>query len=284
MSCKSYFSKVDVFIGLAISAVLLVIAPQPGTAKSAHSCSDGKSYPVALTFDDGPNPALTKRVLDTLKKHKAPATFFVLGDQFPTEAAKKQKLPILERMLAEGHIIGSHTYHHWPHSRKPAADAERNIRRTTDLLKPYLSPVLRLPFGDGSFRSKDPAKQRKNDQVMKMVKDAGFTHVGWDIDTNDWNPARRPYILSSMMSQICKQKGGIILFHDVQENTASKLSKWIHEIKAAGHTIVGLERFVPAAGKRMKTPENCPSCEQQEKPDPVGNMIEDLSTKTGGRR
>ena len=115
---------------------------------------------------------------------------------------------------------------------------------------------------------------------MAMVKEAGFTHVAWDIDTNDWNPARRKDIVRSMMSQICTEKGGVILFHDVHPNTVTNLSSWIDIIKAAGHTIHGLDHFVPAAGKRMTDPDKeCATCAPNPKPEKarwVGELIQKI--------
>lgn len=214
------------------------------------TCPDGKTYPVHFTFDDGPDLALTPKVLDILKEEKVPATFFVLGKHFAggkSNPATKPYYDLLDRQKREGHRIGSHTYIHHNHPTLPPDKMRDNIMKSNPLLKDYLSPVLRLPYGGGSFRSSNPEIQRKNDLVMKTVKDSGMKHVGWDIDTNDWDAKKRPTILPTMLRDICREKGGIVLFHDIQSYTVAHLREWIRAVKAAGHTFKPMEHFVPEA-------------------------------------
>jgi len=241
-------------------------------------CPDGKTYPVTLTFDDGPHNALTPKVLDILKEEKVPATFFVLGEHFEggkSNPANKKAYDLLDRMKAEGHHIGSHTYKHIAHTTlasNPEA-MKNNINKPNALLKDYLSPILRLPYGDGSFRSKDPVVQKRNDLVMKTVKDSGFTHVGWTIDTNDWDLKKRAKLLKTMLDDICTFKGGIILFHDVQANTVANLKTWIEAIKDQGHPLVGLEKFVPQASDKI-SPEHCGESNEIKKIKDLNKTIE----------
>lgn len=243
------------------------------------TCPDGKTYPVTLTFDDGPKPQNTAKVLDILKEENVKGTFFVLGEHFPGGKEKPQNkwaYDLLDRQLKEGHYIGSHTYHHLAHSTLSAQEMKDNITKANPYLKDYLSPILRLPYGDGSFRSKDPVKQAKNDLVMKTVKEAGFKHVGWDIDTEDWSAQKRPYILSSTLKQICSTHGGVILFHDIQNNTVANLKDWIRAIKAEGHTFVGLEQFVPEVGK----PLGEKICETSEVSQPIKELSDSVKNVT----
>ena len=265
---------------LLISLSLLILTwgfwGHSTTSAGSFACKDGKTYPVSLTFDDGPHPVLTQKVLEILKKKKIEGTFFVLGDNFATEAQRKQNYPILQKMRNEGHTIGSHTYSHIMHSKVPIAEARRNISKATELLKDYLNPVLRLPYGDGAFHSDDPEKQKKNDQVMASVREGGFTHVRWNIDTNDWDPKKRDHVLPSMMSQICSQKGGIILFHDIQPNTVKNLERWIDAIRAEGHTIVGLPHFVPQAARKYEPNPVCNVTPDQKNVQELDSLIDRL--------
>lgn len=223
------------------------------------ACPDGKTYPVHFTFDDGPHLALTPRVLDVLKEEGVPSTFFVLGKHFAGGRAKaenKPKFALLDRMKKEGHRIGSHTWEHINHPQFSAAKVKENIMKPNPILKEYLSPVLRLPYGGGSFRSSNPTTQAKNDMVMRTVKNAGFTHVGWDIDTNDWDAKKRPTLLPTMLKDICRQKGGVVLFHDIQKFTVDNLRDWIRAIKKEGHTFKPMEHFIPRAAEALP-PEAC---------------------------
>ena len=228
-----------------VLGVGVVAAPDAQAA-----CADGKTYKIALTFDDGPNPILTPRVLDTLKKHAAPSTFFVLGDQFATEERRRALFPIMRRMIAEGHIVGSHSWSHVPHTRQSEAGSRELINKSKTVIGEFLSPIFRLPYGDGSFPASDPGKRAANERVMRQIREAGYVHVGWRIDTNDWDPRKRDTLLPKLQQDICSMKGGVVLFHDVQKNTVDNLDAWITAIKAEGHEIVGLEHFVPEAGMK----------------------------------
>ncbi len=259
---KSFLAITSLLVlsGAALEAI--------GKGNPEYECPGGKTYPVTLTFDDGPNTTLTPKVLDVLKAQKVKGTFFVLGENFAGGEENPNNAPkyaLLKRMKAEGHVIGSHTYSHLAHNTLSYEKAKDNINKATGLIDNYLNPVLRLPYGAGSFHSKNPATQEKNNQVMGLVKKGGFTHVGWDIDTNDWDAKKRPYLVSSMMKQICDAKGGVILFHDIQKNTVEHLNEWIQIIKDQGHQFVGLDYFHPEAAKKYASskadphPEDCPT-------------------------
>lgn len=254
-----------IFITLSV-----LILPQANAA-----CPDGKTYPVHFTFDDGPNAVLTPKVLDILKDEGVPSTFFVLGSHFAGGKANpnnKTKYELLDRMKREGHRIGSHTYDHINHPTFSEARVRENIMKPNPLLKDYLSPILRLPYGGGAFRSSNAATQAKNDMVMRNVRDAGFKHVLWDIDTNDWDAKKRPTLLPTMLKDICRQKGGIVLFHDVQKFTADNLREWIRAIKREGHTFAPMERFVPEA----RNPLPAKACEWPPSPKAIKALNDDV--------
>lgn len=247
------------------------------TFSSYAACPDGKTYNVTLTFDDGPHAALTPKVLDTLKEEKVSGTFFVLGSNMPggrTNPANKAEYAVLDRMKAEGHYIGSHTYNHIEHnsSQYSQQQVRTNILKASPIFEDYLSPILRLPYGAGSFRSSNASIQARNDNVMSAVKEAGFKHVGWHIDTEDWKASARPTLQARMLKQICQSKGGIILFHDIQAHTVENLKKWIQAIKAEGHKIVGLDKFIP----EVKGPFPPANCELDASGKPVLKSIKQL--------
>jgi peptidoglycan/xylan/chitin deacetylase (PgdA/CDA1 family) len=222
------------------------------------ACPDGKTYPVTLTFDDGPHPAITPKILDVLKEEKVKATFFVLGEKFEggkDNAKNAKNYALLDREKREGHYIGSHTYHHLQHNKLSPEQMRENITKPNQWLEGYLAPILRLPYGSGFFRSSNPETQEANDTVMRTVRQAGFEHVAWDIDSNDWDATKRTQILPTVLKEICEFKGGIILFHDIHRNTADHLKEWIRAIRAEGHTIVGMEEFVPAATETYHSSE-----------------------------
>ncbi len=249
-------------IGLSLAFYANATAPMVGKSTKG-ACPDGKTYPVALTFDDGPNPKTTPRVIDTLLETQTPAPFFVLGDHFVPPDATKEEWALLRRERASGFIVASHTFSHLRHTKLSPAEIEKNMGRSGPLIGDYLAPVLRLPYGDGGFHSSTAAGKKKNADIKRAVRKAGYTPVLWDIDSEDWKPSARPNVLASVLDQICKTHGGIVLFHDVQVNTAAHLKEWIAAIRAAGHELVGLPHFVPAAAQmfRKKSPAQatCPT-------------------------
>ena len=210
-------------------------------------CPDGKTYKVALTFDDGPSRRTTGDVIKILEDTNTPATFFVLGEHFSSEDKSTPEWDLLRRERAEGFHVGSHTYHHLQHTKLSEEEIEQNITRSIPIIGDEIAPILRLPYGDGAFPAGTEAKKIKNAQIMKVVHDAGFKHVLWDIDSKDWRSASWPHLMQSVLHQICTHHGGVALFHDIQPHTAKNLREWIKQMRDAGHTLVDLKEFVPEA-------------------------------------
>jgi len=167
-------------------------------------------------------------------------------------------------MQKEGHLIGSHTYEHINHPQFSQAQVKENISKASQLLEGYLNPpVLRLPYGGGAFHSSNTTTQAKNDMVMNEVKSAGFKHVLWDIDTNDWDAQKRPFIGQQILKDICREGGGVVLFHDIQSFTVNNLKTWIQAIKAEGHTFEPLGYFMPLEKKSTTETSHCDKCQER---------------------
>jgi peptidoglycan-N-acetylglucosamine deacetylase len=126
---------------------------------------------IALTFDDGPNPEWTPRLLDTLAKHEVKATFFMLG-----KFAVEQK-ELVRRVAAEGHLIGDHSWSHPKLSRCSAKRIEEELRNTKNALEQIVGAKVRFfrpPFG-----ARRPA-------VFRIARELGLEPVLWNAMTNDW--------------------------------------------------------------------------------------------------
>lgn len=247
--------------------------------RSPYECPGGKSYPVHLTFDDGPHLTNTPKVLKILSEKKVPGTFFVLGEHLSElNPARKKYYAVLNQIKAQGHVIASHSFSHVRHKDLSEEKTKKYFEQSRWVLREYLShpAYIRLPYGSGWYGTRGDAKdQEESRSVMEQSQNAGFVHVGWDIDTNDWDPKKRERLVESMMNQICQRKGGIILLHDVQRYTADHLATWIDLIRGAGHRLVDLEdiqRFkaTSAVGNRVyltggspakkKDRHSCPDC------------------------
>jgi peptidoglycan/xylan/chitin deacetylase (PgdA/CDA1 family) len=158
---------------------------------------------LALTFDDGPNPAWTPQLLDILAAHRAPATFFMVG-QFA------QAEPALVRRIADaGHLIGNHTWSHPNLAHSSARRIREELTRTHETLQQLTGkPVqfFRPPFG------------ARRPFALRIAQELGMTAVTWNAMTNDWTELSGERIASSLAARIDKnQKRGRatnIVLHD----------------------------------------------------------------------
>ena len=154
-----------------------------------------KNSKYVLTFDDGPHPVHTAKILDILKKNKVRATFFIL-----TEKLNKKTLPIFKRILDEGHIASSHNHIHDHNNRIPEAVFKKNIKSSILKLAKYYKLAghtmdtfyFRFPYAEYGGH-----KDYHHMNVIKEVSDELFGKncihfVFWDIDSGDWIPKLTP--------------------------------------------------------------------------------------------
>lgn len=151
---------------------------------------------LALTFDDGPDPVWTPKLLDVLRRLKGRASFFPIA----TRAA--EHAPIIERMMADGHAIGLHCDQHVRHSERDAQwlqdDTDTALRR---LAKLGIRPALwRTPWGNTAPWSPQIARER------------GLRLIGWTADTNDWCGHSAAQMFGNTRESLTD--GAIVLAHD----------------------------------------------------------------------
>ncbi|HEX2524363.1 MAG TPA: polysaccharide deacetylase family protein, partial [Terriglobia bacterium] len=140
------------------------VNPFLGTVTSVQT-----RVPVAsLTFDDGPHPEFTPRLLDILRHHKARATFFMLG-----QAA--QKHPEIVRRVAEaGHAIGNHTWDHLSFPLLSERERQRQLKTCADAIAPYGLRLFRPPYGEQSLASRLSAARLGYEVIMFSVDVGDF--------------------------------------------------------------------------------------------------------------
>ncbi len=196
---------------------------------------------VALTFDDGPDPVWTPKILDILKQENVPAAFFVLGTNGQTNP------DLIKRIFAEGHEIGNHSYTHPNLGEVPrqVTDLELNAtQRLIESLTGHSTRLFRAPyFGD--------AEPRTADEVIPTVQaqNLGYISVGLHLDPDDWqlkNPDGSPHTADEMVDEIMKQvaittteeRGNVILLHDSggdRSATVEALTKLIPLLRSKGY-------------------------------------------------
>jgi len=192
---------------------------------------------VALTFDDGPWPTQTAKILDILKVENVPATFFTIGLRVKREPG------LAKRIVAEGHAIGNHTYRHVDLTGATPDVLRREIRGTSDMVRwtTGVQPIwFRPPMGqvDGA--------------AYKEIAAAGLRPVLWTVDPQDWRKgAEAGKIAKSVIA--AAQPGSVILLHDGGGDRAQtiKALPWIiHELKKKGYEFVLLDDLPKAPKSR----------------------------------
>lgn len=180
-----------------------------------------------LTFDDGPDPRGTPRVLDALAETGAPATFFVLAQR----AAAQPEL--IERIRSEGHAIGLHAHEHVRHSELSRAAGENDTDHALAVLAGLgVRPSRwRTPWGVEAEWTHAVAAQR----------DLELVH--WDADTHDWRGDRVPAMLAAIAPRL--RDGAIVLAHDglgpgARRDDCAETAALIGPLVAAGRRL-GLE-------------------------------------------
>lgn len=233
---KKPCSGADVLGTARVLPVSAATAPRVGLKSFPATLPLGPKE-VVLTFDDGPWPGTTPKVLDALKRECVRATFFMLGqhaEQYPALA---------RRILAEGHTVAHHTYSHRILNRLPAAAAEAEINRgiEEDDYAVYgqrrsqpATPFFRFP----GFAA-TPA-------LLEALNRRGIVVFGADVWASDWNPMDPFDQTRLIVGRIEAVGGGIVLFHDTKMQTAAMLPDFLRELKRRGYRVV---HVVPAGSR-----------------------------------
>ena len=158
---------------------------------------------IALTYDDGPNPAATPRLLEVLARNEVRATFFLIG-----EFVRKQPRLVRE-IAAAGHVIGNHTMTHPWLSYQSAARVRSEIADANAAIEDVIGAKVSL------FR---PPHGARRPVVLEIARELGLTTVNWNIITHDWRVQPSEAIVDKIRNGIRRNKahrrGSNILLHD----------------------------------------------------------------------
>ncbi len=218
---------------LGTSRVLEVDAatfPQIGS-KNFPQTLPLRDHEVVLTFDDGPWPPTTPKVLAALARECVRATFFVIGKPAMEHPG------LLRQIAAEGHTIGHHTWTHFSLMRMPQANAFKEIDDGIEAVEQVLHGVATTTPETPFFRfpgfETTPA-------TLKLLRSRGIVVFGADLWAGDWHPMTPKYELRVLRERLNVARKGIILLHDPKGSTAAMLPAFLRYLRDHDYRVVHL--------------------------------------------
>ena len=207
---------------------------------------------IALTFDDGPWPNTTAKVLDILKKNRIKSTFFVVGQNV------KNYPDLTKQIVADGHIIANHTWHHWYHQMNAQA-AAYEVANTTDII--YQTTGVRTSL----FR---PPGGIMNNGVAAYAKNNKYAVIMWSADSMDYSRPAVPRLMNNIFREA--KPGGIVLMHDGggdRSNTVKALPEIISRFRKQGYEFVTVPELLEMQDQHPQlTAKNKSKSPQLQKP------------------
>lgn len=200
----------------------------PAGAKISYSQVNITQPVLAMTFDDGPHPSLTPKLLDILKERNIKCTFFVIGKN------AKMYPKIIQRMIAEGHEVANHTWTHCSLTSRSDAQIRSELQQSEDALVAaanYRPHLIRPPYGAINTRIK-----------QFMFSEFGYSTIMWSVDPQDW---RRPGV-SVVTNRLVNgaRPGSIMLAHDIHPPTIQAMPSMFDQLLAKGYQFVTVSQLM----------------------------------------
>lgn len=189
-----------------------------------------KGKVLYLTFDCGYENGYTSKILDVLKEKKVPAAFFCTLNEV------KDNKDLINRMIAEGHIVGNHSVTHPSFAEISREQMKAEIQGFEDYIKEnfngYSEPYFRFPKGEYT------------DEALNLVGDLGYSSVFWSLSYADWDTNAQKgadYAYEKVISRL--HPGAVILLHSVSSDNAGAMAKIIDEARSQGYEFKSLRDF-----------------------------------------
>lgn len=209
-------------IALFISVDVYGNFGRPSETVSAENQKISKE--IALTFDDGPHPIYTKKLLDGLRKRGVKVTFFLIGQNLDGNE------DLVRQMKEDGHLIGNHSQNHIQLTAEDAKDACQQIESTNEKIFQITGErpqYLRPPYGSWS------------EELECMVP---MTAILWDIDPLDWKVQDKEKIVRHVVKRA--QDGSIILLHDSYGPSVEAALEIVDTLSANGYNFVTADELI----------------------------------------
>jgi len=243
------------------STYLSVIAESMDSYPLPYTLTQYGYHPkkVAISFDDGPDPDWTPKILDILKKYDVKGAFFMIGE------VAQDNVGVMQRVYREGHEIGNHTYTHPDISEISDRQIDLQLTLTEKLFASKLG-VRPIYFRPPYSIDQEPDTNDQAAPVDRIQHKLGYVIAGDKIDTDDWNehPRKNPQqIIDSVFAQIAEfdtkpwTRGSIILMHDGggdRSATVAALPKLIEALRAHGYQIVPIYELIGQTRDQVMVP------------------------------
>lgn len=198
---------------------------------NAYYLGDTSQKVIYLTFDCGYENGYTASILDTLKKHNAPAAFFVVGNMI--ESAPD----LIRRMVAEGHIVGNHTYHHPDMSSISEPSAFQKELES-------LEALFQETTGQTMSKYYRPPQGKYNVENLRQAKALGYKTILWSLAYVDWYVDDQPtpeQAYSKLLPRI--HDGAIVLLHSTSRTNAEILDELLTKWEEMGFSFASLDQL-----------------------------------------
>lgn len=198
----------------------------------AHYVGGNSEKVIYLTFDAGYENGNTQPILDALKKHNVPATFFVVGHYL--ESAPE----LVKQMVADGHFVGNHTYHHLDMSSIASKESfEKEMRDVENLFREITGTEL-APF----YR---PPQGKYNTGNLKMAQELGYHTFFWSLAYVDWYQDKQPTKEEAFKKLVGRiHPGAVVLLHSTSRTNGEILDELLTKWEEMGYSFRTLEDFV----------------------------------------
>ena len=201
---------------------------------NAYYLGDTGKKVIYLTFDCGYENGYTEPILDALKKHNAPAAFFVVGNMIETAP------DIIRRMADEGHIVGNHTYHHPDMS---AISDKAAFKEELD----ELAALYQETVGGDLPMYYRPPQGKYSEENLKMAQELGYTTVFWSLAYVDWYVDDQPTAEQAYAKLLPRiHDGAIVLLHSTSATNAAILDDLLTRWEEMGYTFASLDELPKA--------------------------------------
>lgn len=198
---------------------------------NAYYLGSSEKKVLYLTFDAGFEAGYTPKILETLKKHQVPATFFLVGNYLNTQP------DLVKQMVADGHIVGNHTNNHPDMSK--ISDLESFRKELTDLETKYKEIT-----GQEMKKFYRPPQGKFNEENLKQAQSLGYKTIFWSLAYADWLQDKQPSreeAFSKLLPRV--HNGAVVLLHSTSKTNSEILDELLTKWKELGYQFGTLEEL-----------------------------------------